>query len=434
MTQHFQTLVVGSGPAGIAAAVCAADHGVRVGLVDDNPTPGGQIWRSQRGQAGPDASHDGEAAKWRKRLLAASIVRLQGWSVFDQPSPNMLRVERRGEVADLQYENLILATGARERFLPFPGWTLPNVMGVGAIQAMVKSGLPVHGKRVVVAGSGPLLLAVAASLKAAGATVVCICEQASLGQLAPFAFSLPATSGKIGEGLRYKTATWGVPFHTSSWPIEASGDAQLREVVLSVRGNPRHIACDYLACGFHLVPNIELAALLGCGLANGAAVVDEWQQSTVPGIFCAGETTGIGGLELSLIEGQIAGLAAAGQQDQAHGLFAQRRRLSRFAARLAKAFALRSELKSLPLDSTLLCRCEDVPYGTARQHRSWRSAKLLTRCGMGRCQGRICGAAAEFLLGWKADSVRPPILPALISSLAAPPAAHETSLEITEKA
>ena len=434
MTHRFQTLVVGSGPAGIAAAVCAGERGARVGLIDDNPSPGGQIWRSRRGQEGPDASHDSEATRWRARLLNSAVTRLQGWSVFDQPLLRTLRAERNGEVADLRYENLILATGARERFLPFPGWTIPNVMGVGAIQAMVKSGLPVSGKRVVIAGSGPLLLAVAASLKAAGATVLCLCEQASLRQLAPFAFSLPATPGKIGEGLRYRLATLGVPFHTSSWPLEAGGDTQLRQVELSIHGKPRQLACDYLACGFHLLPNIELASLLGCGVTNGAAIVDEWQQSTVPGIFCAGETTGIGGLELSLVEGQIAGLAAAGQQDRARSLFARRNKLARFAARLAKAFALRPELQSLPGDSTLLCRCEDVPFGAVRRHRSWRSAKLHTRCGMGPCQGRICGAAAEFLLGWSADSVRPPILPALISSLAAPQAAHETSLEITEKA
>jgi NADPH-dependent 2,4-dienoyl-CoA reductase/sulfur reductase-like enzyme len=418
MRQSFQTLVLGSGPAGIAAAVSAAEYGVRVGLVDDNPSPGGQIWRSQHGQPGPDATHDSEAAKWRRRLLDASIIRLQGWSVFDQPLPNTLRAERHGSAADFHYENLVIATGARERFLPFPGWTLPNVMGVGAIQAMVKSGLPIHGKRVVVAGSGPLLLAVAASLKSVGAVVVCVCEQASLWQLAPFAISLAAVPGKIAEGIHYKSATWSVPFHTSSWPVEATGDTQLRSVTLSIHGRTQRIACDYLACGFHLVPNIELPALLGCRLENGAVFVDQWQHTTVPDVFCAGEPTGIGGLELSLVEGQIAGLTIAGQADKARSLFARRRRLNLFAGRLASTFALRSELKSLPQDGTLLCRCEDVSFGTVRQHRSWRAAKLRTRCGMGPCQGRICGAATEFLLGWNADSVRPPVVPALISSLA----------------
>jgi D-hydroxyproline dehydrogenase subunit alpha len=418
MTRDFQALVVGSGPAGIAAAVCAAEHGIRVGLIDDNPSPGGQIWRTHHGHAGPDAMHDKEASKWSSRLHAASISRLQGWSVFDQPSSNTLRAERCGEAVDFHYENLVIATGARELFLPFPGWTLPNVLGVGAIQAMVKSGLPIDGKRVVIAGSGPLLLAVAASLKSAGAIVLCVCEQASLQQLLPFALSLAAAPQKIAEGLRYKSATKNVPFHTSTWPIEAGGDTQLRSVTLSIQGKTQRIACDYLACGFHLVPNIELPELLGCDVANGVVVVDEWQQTTVPGVFCAGEPTGVGGLELSLVEGQIAGLVVAGRTDKARALLARRRRLARFAAQLAKTFAPRPELKALPQDSTLLCRCEDVSYGTVRHHRSWRAAKLHTRCGMGPCQGRICGAAAEFLLGWGANSVRPPVVPALISSLA----------------
>lgn len=425
MIRDFETLVVGSGPAGIAAAVCAAEHGVRVGLIDDNPGPGGQIWRSRPGKIAPDA------AQWHGRLSAAGVTPLQGWSVFDRPSVKTLLAERRGELAGLRFENLILATGARECFLPFPGWTLPNVMGVGAIQAMVKGGLPVRGKRVVVAGSGPLLLAISASLKAAGATVVCICEQASVAQLATFALSLLATPGKIAEGLRCKATTLSVPYHTSAWPVMASGDGHVSTVTLSIQGRRKTIACDYLACGFHLVPNIELPALVGCAIINGAVAVDEWQQTSLPGIYCAGEPTGIGGLELSLIEGQIAGLTVARQQSKARTLFGERQRFSRFANRLATAFALRPELKAMPQDSTLLCRCEDVPYGTVRQQPSWRAAKLHTRCGMGPCQGRICGAATEFLLGWNAGSVRPPVLPALISSLASSHACQESNLEDT---
>ena len=421
MTQHFETLVIGGGPAGIAAAVCAAENGVNVGLIDDNPDTGGQIWRTGV-KSKPHVSHGRPAAEWRRRLSAVRVTSLHRWSVFDQPSPNTLRAEHGGEAASFSYDNLILATGARERFLPFPGWTLPNVMGVGAIQAMVKGGLPIRGKRVVIAGSGPLLLAVAASLKAAGAVVVCVCEQASISKLLPFVLSLVATPAKLAEGIRYKAATWQTPFYTSSWPIGMQAlppnhtDSPLA-VTLSIHGSLKTIACDYLACGFHLVPNIELPALLGCELTKGAVTVNEWQQTSVPGIYCAGETTGIGGLELSLIEGQIAGFTAADKTDKAHRLFAQKRKLSRFATRLETAFALRSVLKALPENGTLLCRCEDVPYGAVREHPSWRAAKLHTRCGMGPCQGRVCGSAAEFLLGWNVDSVRPPVFPALISSL-----------------
>jgi D-hydroxyproline dehydrogenase subunit alpha len=430
MNLQFTTLVVGSGPAGIAAAVSAAEHGSRVGLIDDNPNAGGQIWRSGYGKN----IHKNSAVKWRDRLTAARVTAMQSWSVFDLPTANSLRAERNGEVAHLEFENLILATGARERFIPFPGWTLPNVMGVGAIQAMVKSGLPIHGKGVVIAGSGPLLLAVASFLKSAGSQVLCICEQASVQQLLPFALALTSTPGKIAEGLRHRAATLSIPFHTSAWPVAATGDSQLRAVTLSVQGKATTIVCDYLACGFHLVPNTELAALIGCEITDGAVAVNEWQQTSIPAIYCAGEPTGIGGLELSLIEGQIAGLVAAGQKQNAQALFRQRQHFSRFAVRLAKAFALRPELKSLPDDNTLLCRCEDVAYGALRKHHSWRAAKLHTRCGMGPCQGRVCGSAAQFLLGWNADSVRPPIFPATISCLASTEAHHNSEIQETHPA
>lgn len=418
MTQHFQTLVIGSGPAGMAAATSAAEHGSRVGLVDDNPDIGGQIWRAQRGKAGPDVSHGGGAEQWRRRLDASSVTRLQGWSVFDQPEPNTLRAERQNVAADFSYDQLILATGARERFLPFPGWTLPNVMGVGAIQAMVKGGLPVRGKRIVVAGSGPLLLAVAASLRASGAIVVCIAEQASIKDLAPFALSLLRDPAKIMQGLRYKASTLGVPFHTGSWPVAAKGKDCVASVTLSIQGSLKEIPCDYLACAFHLVPNIELPSMLGCRIEQGVVVVDELQRTSVPDIFCAGEPTGIGGLEISLLEGEIAGLASAGHPEKTRTLVAKRRASSGFADRLATAFALRPELSKLAEDDTIVCRCEDVSFATLQGHPSWRAAKLHTRCGMGPCQGRICGAATEVVFGWNADSVRPPVLPALISSLA----------------
>lgn len=417
MTQHFQTLVVGSGPAGIAAATCAAEHGSHVGLIDDNPEIGGQIWRAQRGRRGSDIGHGGGAKQWRDRLDASSVTRLQGWSIFDQPAPQTLRAERQTLAADFTYEQLILATGARERYLPFPGWTLPNVMGVGAIQAMLKGGLPVRGKRIVIAGSGPLLLAVAATLHSAGAIVVCIAEQASMKSLAPFALSLLRDPAKIMQGLRYKAAIPGVSFHTGSWPVEAKGEDRVTSVTLSIQGSLEEIPCDYLACGFHLIPNIELPSLLGCRIDHGVVVTDELQRTSVPGIFCAGEPTGIGGLEKSLLEGEIAGLASVGQHEKAHKLIPKRQPTATFARNLARAFALRPELSRLCAADTIVCRCEDVTFAALQSHTSWRAAKLHTRCGMGPCQGRICGAATETLFGWNADSVRPPVLPSLISSL-----------------
>jgi NAD(P)H-nitrite reductase large subunit len=177
------------------------------------------------------------------------------------------------------------------------------------------------------------------------------------------------------------------------------------------------VECDYLACGFFLVPDRELPALLGCEAGDAGVSVDAWQRTSRPEIYAAGEVTGIGGLEKSLIEGEIAGLVAAGREDAARRLFGERERAYRFAAALRRAFELRAELKRLASEETIVCRCEDVTYGRLRGFGNTRDAKLQTRCGMGPCQGRVCGAACEFLFGWRDASVRPPVLPVEVGRL-----------------
>ena len=422
MTESFDILVVGAGPAGMAAAIRASENGKRVGLVDDNFTPGGQIWR------GADSASSATAASWYARLESHSIKRLQGCRVFSQPAQGMLRAERNGDYLDLAYDKLILATGARERFLPFPGWTLPNVLGAGALQALVKSGLPIENKRVVIAGSGPLLLAVAAYLKTRGAQIIAICEQAPFTRLVRFATSLVTHPEKVQEAINYRWRTRRTRFHTSCWPTKADGQGKLESVTLRKLSREWTVSCDYLACGFHLVPNTELAELLGCATSSESVIVDEWQSTSVAGIYCAGEPTGVGGLELSLIEGEIAGYSAAGETAKARSLQRKREKLRLFAKRMAAAFALNPALNQLPQNDTIVCRCEDVQFAAMAKHASWRAAKLQTRCGMGPCQSRICGPAAEFLFHWKADSIRPPVFPASLSSLAASPAGREAQL------
>jgi NADPH-dependent 2,4-dienoyl-CoA reductase/sulfur reductase-like enzyme len=155
-------------------------------------------------------------------------------------------------------------------------------------------------------------------------------------------------------------------------------------------------------------------------MSETGVAVDEYQQTSVANIYCAGEVTGIGGLDLALVEGEIAGYSAAGKPQDARKLFSARNSNRQFAGALERAFAPRAELRNLPQDDTFVCRCEDVTYGRVRQCSNWREAKLHTRCGMGPCQGRVCGGAVEFLLGWKPDSVRPPVLPARVGSLARP--------------
>ncbi len=414
-TDPFDVLVVGAGPAGMAAAVRAAECGARVGIVDDNAAPGGQIWRKA---AGEEIAED--ARSWAGRLQAGQVKLLSGMHVFDQPEPGTLLAESIDTLVALRYEKLVLATGARERFLPFPGWTLPNVMGAGGLQAMVKSGLPIRGKRVVVAGTGPLLLAVAAYLKGHGAEILKICEQASWLSLLRFGASLLMQPAKIWQALQLEQEVSGIPFLASSWVVAAHGDKALDAVTIEKGGKTEIVECDYLACGFHLVPNIELPMLLGCQINNGFVQVNDLQETSVSCIFCAGEPTAIAGVELSLVEGQIAGLAAAGRVAEARHLFGKRERFRPCARSLERGFRLRSDLRTLAEPETIVCRCEDVTYARLCPHTSWRSAKLQTRCGMGPCQGRVCGAATEFLFNWSLDSARPPMFPARVGSLIAP--------------
>jgi NADPH-dependent 2,4-dienoyl-CoA reductase/sulfur reductase-like enzyme len=340
-----------------------------------------------------------------------------GARVVGHAGPQALLVDRDEDFFEVAYNSLVLATGARERFLPFPGWTLPNVMGAGGLQALVKGGLPIEGRSVAVAGSGPLLLAVAAYLHKRGARIALIAEQAAAPRLARFAVDLLSEPAKLREAMRLRWQLRGIRYRTGCWPLSAEGGDRLSSVTFSDGRTSWKQPCDYLACGFGLVPNLELPLLLGCTVREGAVPVDEWQQTSIPSVFCAGETTGVGGLELALAEGQIAGHGAVGLRDRVRQLFAARSRALRFKKSLDHAFALRKELKALAHDDTLVCRCEDVPLGRLRTHESWRAAKLQTRCGMGPCQGRICGPAVEFLLGWQAESVRPPILPVPLSRL-----------------
>ncbi len=202
------------------------------------------------------------------------------------------------------------------------------------------------------------------------------------------------------------------------WPTAAHGCAKVEAVTLQSGGRTWTEPCDILACGFGLVPNLELPIMLGCQVRDGAVVVNARQESSVPSVFCAGEITGVGGAELAVIEGQIAGLSAVGKTAEAARHFAARSRGRRFAAALDRAFKLRRELRDLPDDDTFVCRCEDVTYKRLQGFASWRAAKLHSRSGMGPCQGRVCGAAVEFSFGWKNHSVRPPVLPASVGTLA----------------
>ena len=416
MKGGFDLVVVGAGPGGLAAAATAAEAGLRVCLIDDNPAPGGQIWRHSAADSHSKNTH---AARWLERIKKCDVDVRSGWRVVAETADSKtLRIEADGRCCDLAYSSLILATGARELFLPFPGWTLPGVYGAGGLQAFVKSGLEVSGKRIVVAGTGPLLLAVAAYLRSAGAYVIAIVEQASVTSLARFSMSLLAGhTSKLIEGANYGWKTLGVPFRTGSWVSRATGEEHLRSITITSSSRTQEIEADVLAVGFHLIPNTELPQLLHCELDGSFVHVDAFQETSVKGIYCVGEVTGIGGVEKAQIEGRIAALAIAGKTEDAKRLFAARDRQVHFARRLDSTFSLRDELRALPDDSTMVCRCEDVTHQVLTGCHSWREAKLHTRCGMGPCQGRVCSPAAQFLYRWQLPTPRPPLFPVSLATL-----------------
>ncbi|MGI4758452.1 MAG: FAD-dependent oxidoreductase [Janthinobacterium lividum] len=414
---RVDVLVIGAGPAGIAAGTAAAQHGRKVVVLDDNASAGGQIWRAGTLASGEPTSGGGTVRRRAlERLASSGAVVLGHRRIFAAGREGSVQVLHEqggaGKVEEFGYNRLILATGARERFLPFPGWTLPGVYGAGGLQALVKSGLAVEGQRVVVAGTGPLLLAVAAHLLKDGAHVPLIAEQAPRGRLAVFATTLWQQPTKLLQGAGYRARLWRSRYRLGCWVTEALADSDgqaLRAVRLTDGRRTWEEPCDLLACGYHLVPNTEIAALLGCEFDGLQVRVDREQQTSLPGVFCVGEPTGIAGLEAALVQGRIAGLAAADNNTDALQSHAAKER--RFGVRLNAAFALRPELAQLAEPETIVCRCEDVPMERLRRFSNWTEAKLQTRCGMGPCQGRVCGPATEFLFGWKAHSVRPPLFP-----------------------
>jgi len=369
-------VIVGAGPAGIAAARRARECGAEVTVIDDNPAPGGQIWRGE-----------GRSLADGVRFVSARVV--SGDSVA-----KTLLLETECGAVQLAYDQLILATGSRELFLPFPGWTLPGIFGVGGLQALAKAGLHLRRKRILVAGSGPLLLAGAAYFRSKGAEVVLIAEQADALSVARFGARLVRNPARLWQAAQLQLSLLGVPAMHGCWAEAAEGAARVERVHLRQGSRTFTEQVDYAAIAWGLVPNNELATLLGCD-----------------------SLAGTGGVDVSTIEGEIAGFVAAGREDLARGLYSRRDKAIQFAKAIDETFALRPELRSLPQPDTIVCRCEDVTLERLQPCDSFRAAKLHTRCGMGPCQGRICGPAARFLFGWQDDSIRPPVLPARIETL-----------------
>lgn len=404
-------LVIGAGPGGLSAALTAARAGAAVLVADALPSAGGQIWR------GATPYTPGEAGTAIKALVTEPRVEfLAGASVrWTEPGRTVVLGTSQG-LRRVQAGAIILATGATERFMPFPGWTLPGVVGAGGLQALTKSGLDVAGKRVVVAGTGPLLLAVAQSLRQKGARLLGVAEQAPWRSLVRMGAHAATQPGKGVQAARMMVGLLGVSVWPDTYPIHATGTERVEAVTLRRNGRDTTLPCDWLAVGFGLVPEVSVARMLGCAVAGGAVQVDESQRTSVTGVYAAGEVTGIGGADQARFEGLVAGLSAVGQS-LPPGHAAEAARHAAFSTLLDAAFALRDEVRALPAADTVVCRCEDVTHGELRRKAHWEEAKLHTRCGMGACQGRTCAPITAALYGWSPPAPRPPLLPTPLEDL-----------------
>ncbi|MET9801591.1 NAD(P)/FAD-dependent oxidoreductase [Streptomyces sp. NPDC006368] len=436
--------VVGAGPAGLAAAGTAAALGLSVTLLDAGERVGGQIHRHPAHGTVPRAARDLVRRLGGVRHLPGHHV----WTVVRDADGWLLHavVGADETPATVRARNVLLATGAHERQLPFPGWTLPGVVGAGGAQAMLKSGGVLPGRRVVVAGSGPLLLAVARTLAAAGARVPALVEAADPTAYARHLPALARNPGKLTEGAGHGAALLRrtTRLLTRHAVTAAHGTTRLEAVTVTrldrawrpVPGTGRRIPCDALAVGHGLVPQLELATGLGCATrrtpdSTPALHVDTEQRTSVPGVWAAGETCGVGGADLARTEGEIAALSLAGGDPRRAAVLVRRRaRLRAFADAMAAVHRPGPGWTDWLDGATEVCRCEEVTAGRIREAvtelgaRDARTVKLLTRAGMGWCQGRVCGQAVARLAGEDpAPDRRPLSCPVPLSHLAQPPGA-----------
>lgn len=418
-------VVIGAGPAGLAAAASASRAGAEVVLVDEGERVGGQFWRHHPGFTDPRLQHQlGRFSELRRSLEHVTV--LSSASVWRVEAGAPLRVhaligpvdgaQRRGET--LEADAVVLATGAHDRVLPVPGWTLPGVTSAGAVQALAKRDGVTLGSRTVVAGAGPFLLPVAQSITLLGGAVAEVVEAASAGAIVRGwgrrPWEMTAAAGKAGELVSYlgTLLRHRTPYHPGSAVTRIHGDGSVEAVTVQridrdwrpVPGTARTVECDAVALGHGFTPRLEAAIQFGCELTADRFVrVDPQQLTTVPGVHAAGEITGIGGADAALAEGEIAGLAAAGVQPgdlRYRAPLRARRRLRAFAARLA-THGIRPGWTGWLDDDTVICRCESTTRATilAFADASSRGMRLATRAGLGPCQGRTCGRSVEDIVG-----------------------------------
>lgn len=442
-------IVVGAGPAGIRAAVEARAGGADVLLLDEAPRPGGQIYRQLPPEIRPEGRDPLGGARAKSRPLLADLARsgatvLSGAEVWGILPERVLLVHHGGRPALLRAGALVLAAGAYDRPAAIPGWTLPGVVTAGGVTALVKAQRVLPGRRALLGGTGPLLLAAATALVHGGARVVGIAEAAPRRAL----LGLLRRPGVVSQTLEMLTTLWRTPVWARHGVVRIEGTdgveravvARLDEAWRPVAGTEHALDVDTVVLGYGLVPSAELADLAGCAVVYDAgrggwipgADPERLMATSVPGVFVAGDGAGVGGADVAEVEGCLAGLGAAQHvgrlgtteaRKRARPALGMLRRFTAFRQTLEGLLAPRPGLYELATDGTIVCRCEEVPAGEIRVAieegaRRVTEVRAVTRAGMGLCQGRMCIPTVAGLLGrWAGVSPEtagrlPPRLPA----------------------
>jgi D-hydroxyproline dehydrogenase subunit alpha len=459
MTVIAELVVVGAGPAGIAAAITASQAGVDVTLIDSTPWPGGQYFKQPPAafQSEDHSGHHAEAQQLFKRLASSEVHLLANtlvWGIFEGPQAGMWRLMLHGPDAPAFLDSgaVILASGAFDRSIPFPGWDLPGVITTGAALNMIKTQGVLPGKRVVLSGSGPLQLAAAAHLVQGGAQVAAVCESAT-NLLWRGIRHLPAVWGQWGrmqEGLDFMRTLAGarVPYRVG-WAVTAvRGHGSVNEAVISKldssgKATPRSEtiqAVDAVVVGYSLTPDTALCRQLNCEMEfdplRGGFIPRRTKdmETSHAGIYAVGDGAGIGGAEMAMIEGRIAAYHAATQLSRMTERTARQaaaseqpalRREQRFARLLGDLFTPPAGYYTLASPDTIICRCEQITLGQIREALSYGvqtvgDVKSLVRTGMGNCQGRTCGSIVAQILAAETGrtlkdvryfNIRPPVHP-----------------------
>jgi NADPH-dependent 2,4-dienoyl-CoA reductase/sulfur reductase-like enzyme len=427
MTESYDLLVVGGGPAGLAATIEASALGLSVGLVDERPTFGGQMYKqfAARFRVRDPSALGRDYVRGRELVssVEGSGARLMAsTSAVAITFPELVLVADGEHARQVEARRVVIAPGAHDRPVVFPGWTLPGVLTAGAAQSLVKTQRVLPGERLVFAGSGPLALAFPAQLHHYGGNVVLALEAGPRPGALDVARIAQATPGNVSlvrdaVAYRLQLLRGRVRMRYSRIVVRAEGERRVEHVVHAavdrdwriVEGTEERIDADTLCIGYGFQPSVELLRLTGCEfgydehLGGPTVVVDEWMRTTAPGVSAAGDGTGVAGSYVALDGGRLAALGAALDLEavtpaqaaaRAEPIRRRLRRKAAFARALRPLHAVGQGIFELAGVDTTVCRCEEVTAGeisaAIEASRDVNVVKAFTRAGMGLCQGKSC--------------------------------------------